>query len=205
MFVAKVTFPTHPPHHPLRGSFPSRGSLDLCKHGMPYDGICKPPSEREGDRFSGGGSLRHFKIFALHHAARLLIRVLPLLRVLPHPTVSGAPSRREPWMSANKARGMMAYRYPVGTDVPGGPPVWRFGFSFRPRSQTAFSPFDPRFARISADAQDDADEKARGRKPQRDLRRDFIDPFVAYAPRFCSYTFAKLRLTCLQVFSAMTR
>jgi len=47
--------------------------------------------------------------------------------------------------------------------------------------------------------------KARGRKPQRDLRRDFIDPFVAYAPRFCSYTFAKLRLTCLQVFSAMTR
>ena len=30
------------------------------------------------------------------------------------------------------------------------PALWRFDFSFRPRSQTAFSPFDPRFARISA-------------------------------------------------------
>ena len=29
------------------------------------------------------------------------------------------------------------------------PLAWRFGFSFRPRSQTALSPFDPRFARIS--------------------------------------------------------
>ncbi len=98
-------------------SFPSRGSRDLCEHGMPYDGICKPPSEREGDRFSGGGSLRHFKIFALHHSTCLLTRALQLLRVLPHPTVSGAPSQREPWMSANKARGMLAYRYPVGGDL----------------------------------------------------------------------------------------
>ena len=30
------------------------------------------------------------------------------------------------------------------------PALWRIGFSFRPRSQTALSPFDPRFARISA-------------------------------------------------------
>ena len=53
-------------------------------------------------------------------------------------------------VDVNKVCCTLAYRYPVGTDVPGGPPLWRIGFSFRPRSQTALSPFDPRFARISA-------------------------------------------------------
>jgi len=45
----------------------------------------KPPSEREGDRVSGGRSLRNFGF-----------SIASLSRALPHPTPSGAPSRREP-------------------------------------------------------------------------------------------------------------
>ena len=59
-----------------------------------------PPSEREGDRVSGGRSLRDFWFV-----------LTLLLRALPHPTSSGAPSRREPLGSCN-LRGMGFARCP---------------------------------------------------------------------------------------------
>ena len=56
-------------------------SADLC-----YNGVnAKPPSEREGDRVSGGRSLRDFEL-----GLTLLSRTLPQSASLT------APSRREP-------------------------------------------------------------------------------------------------------------
>ena len=60
-----------------------------------------PPSEREVARRSRDGrSLRDFKF-----------RLTLLLRALPHPTSSGAPSRREP-QDARNLRGMGFARCP---------------------------------------------------------------------------------------------
>ena len=50
--------------------------------------LYKPPSEREGDRVSGGRSLRDLEF-----------EITSTWRALPHPTPSGAPSRREPFLS----------------------------------------------------------------------------------------------------------
>ena len=56
-------------------------SADLC-----YNGANKePPSEREGDRVSGGRSLRDFEF-----------RSISLPRTLPQSASLTAPSRREP-------------------------------------------------------------------------------------------------------------
>ena len=65
-------------------------SADLCYNGANE----KPPSEREGDRVSGGRSLRDFE-FGL----TLLSRILPQSPTAP------APSRREP-QDARNLRGM---------------------------------------------------------------------------------------------------
>ena len=56
-------------------------SADLCYNGANE----KPPSKREGDRVSGGRSLRNFRIV-----------VSSLLRTLPQSASLTAPSRREP-------------------------------------------------------------------------------------------------------------
>ena len=56
-------------------------SADLC-----YNGVnAKPPSEREGDRVSGGRSLRDFEL-----------ELTLLSRTLPQSASLTAPSRREP-------------------------------------------------------------------------------------------------------------
>ena len=56
-------------------------SADLC-----YNGVnAKPPSEREGDRVSGGRSLRDFEL-----------ELTLLSRTLPQSVSLTAPSRREP-------------------------------------------------------------------------------------------------------------
>ena len=48
-------------------------------------GLFKPPSEREGDRVSGGRSLRDFEF-----------RITSTRRALPQSPTATAPSRREP-------------------------------------------------------------------------------------------------------------
>ena len=65
-------------------------SADLCYNGANK----KPPSEREGDRASGGRSLRDFRAV-----------VSSLLRTLPQSASLTAPSRREP-LGARNLRGM---------------------------------------------------------------------------------------------------
>ena len=65
-------------------------SADLCYNGANE----KPPSKREGDRVSGGRSLRDFRVV-----------VSSLLRTLPQSASLTAPSRREP-QDARNLRGM---------------------------------------------------------------------------------------------------
>ena len=56
-------------------------SADLCYNETNE----KPPSERGGDRVSGGRSLRYFEFV-----------LIPLQRILPQSASLTAPSRREP-------------------------------------------------------------------------------------------------------------